>query len=492
MSDTDEYTQITERRLCATCIGESFLRTEVDRLGETSLCDYCGHTGSTLSIGEIAGRVDTAFEQHYERTPTEPSAIEYAMMGNDGWFPDGDPVVYVIADAAEVEDKPADDIRRVLEGQQDYEMAQMGEDNPFAEEAHYIDKEPDDIVYWNRWRYFENNLKSEARFFSSAAEATLDEVFEGLSELRQPDGTPIIVDVGPRTEMTSFFRARVFQAEEELEEALKRPDLHMGPPPVAMAKTGRMNANGISVFYGATDSSIAISEVRPPVGSRVIVGEFALLRNISLLDVNALRSVFIKGSVFDPTYMRQLERARFLEYVSKHISRPVMPNDQPLEYLVTQVVADYLASRSTPALDGILYPSVQDGTPGSNVILFHKASRVKLIDIAAETEIDVSTGHHYEEGWETDYSVVELLPQTENQIQEDEDNDTPLGVSGIFSPSPVTTDDYDGRKITLRLKLKSLQVHHVSAARYDTDVHLVRRHQMVRRETPMPQEPDLL
>ena len=31
MSDTDEYTQVTERRLCANCIGESLLSTEVDR-----------------------------------------------------------------------------------------------------------------------------------------------------------------------------------------------------------------------------------------------------------------------------------------------------------------------------------------------------------------------------------------------------------------------------------------------------------------------------
>ena len=479
MSDTDEYTQITERRLCANCIGDSFLCTEVDRLGETSLCDYCGHVGSALTIRDIADRFDAIFEKHYERTPTGMSAYAYAMASKDDWFFDGDPVVYVIGEAAEIDEEPADDIRRVLEEKHDHDMADLREDNPFAEEAHYINKEPDDIVYWNRWRDFENNLKLEARFFSSSAEATLDEVFEGLSELRRPDGTPIIVDVGPSTEMTSFFRGRVFQATEELEEALKRPDLHIGPPPAAMAKTGRMNANGISVFYGATDSSIAISEVRPPVGSHVIVGEFALLRSISLLDVNALHSVFITDSVFDPTYMRQLERVRFLEYISNHISRPIMPNDQPFEYIVTQVVADYLASRSTPTLDGILYPSVQAGTPGSNVMLFHKASRVELIDLAAGTEIEVTTRDHYDDGWKTGYSVLELLPPPENRSQEEEDNDTPISFSGIFSRLPVMTDDYDSRPFTLRLELESLQVHHVSAARYDTDVHPVRRHQMV-------------
>ena len=485
MTDTDEYAQLTERRLCATCIGDDFLHGAVERLGETSKCDYCGATQSALSVGEIVDYIDAAFEQHYVRTPTEPSALEHSMMGDYGWFRDGEPAVDVIAGAAEIDEKPADDIRRVLEEQHDHEMAHMGEENPFAEEAYYTDREPDDIEYWNNWRYFEKNLKTEARFFSATAAATLDEIFEGLSELTKPDGTPIVVEVGPKTEMTSFFRARVFQAEVELEETLKRPDLHMGPPPAAMAKTGRMNANGISVFYGTTDSSIAISEGRPPVGSHVIVGEFSLLRNINLLDVNALRSVYIEGSVFDPTYIRRLERARFLEHVSKHISRPVMPDDQPFEYLVTQVVAEYLASRSVPALDGILYPSVQDGSPGSNVILFHKASRVEVIDISDETEINVGTGYRDEDGWETDYSVLEILPPAEEGHQEEEDDKSILGFSGIFSPLPVLTDDYDSRETTLRLKLESLQVHHVSAARYDTDVHPVRRHQEVQSKAPI-------
>ena len=41
------------------------------------------------------------------------------------------------------------------------------------------------------------------------------------------------------------------------------------------------------------------------------------------------------------------------------MTAPVMPDDEPLEYLVTQTIADYLATRTEPALDGILYPSAQ-------------------------------------------------------------------------------------------------------------------------------------
>ena len=54
MTERDEDAELTERRLCATCIGEAYLRREVDRQGDRNRCDYCSETGSTLSIGEIA------------------------------------------------------------------------------------------------------------------------------------------------------------------------------------------------------------------------------------------------------------------------------------------------------------------------------------------------------------------------------------------------------------------------------------------------------
>ena len=197
--------------------------------------------------------------------------------GDYDWERKGDPSTFAIAAAAEIDEESANDIGRVLEERHyDMEMAQMGQETPFDEEARYEENEADDSEYRENWHYFENNLRTEARFFSTAAEETLADIFTGLPELRSPSGEPVIVEAGPDTELTSLFRARVFQAETTLEEALKRPDLHMGPPPASLAKAGRMNAHGIPVFYGATDPGVATSEVRPPVGSRVIVGRIRL------------------------------------------------------------------------------------------------------------------------------------------------------------------------------------------------------------------------
>ena len=119
-------------------------------------------------------------------------------------------------------------------------------------------------------------------------------------------------------------------------------------------------------------------------------------------------------------------------------------------------MADYLASHSTLALDGILYPSVQTSTPGNNVMLFHKASRVELIDYPSLTEIDVTTGYRDEDGWTTSYGVVEILPTPEERgQQEEEEAGAAFGLSETRGPLPSTTSDDDYRETTLRLKLKT-------------------------------------
>lgn len=66
----------------------------------------------------------------------------------------------------------------------------------------------------------------------------------------------------------------------------------------------------------------------------------------------------------------------FLKELSGRFTRPAMPEREHLDYLVKQVVAEYLASEYR--LDGLLYPSVQvakdlPATSRTNIVLFHHA-----------------------------------------------------------------------------------------------------------------------
>ena len=103
-----------------------------------------------------------------------------------------------------------------------------------------------------------------------------------------------------------------------------------------MAAVGRVNARGIPVFYGATDRNVALAEVRPPVGSKVVVAQFDIIRPLQLLDAEALRSLSVDGSVFDPQDLPRKQKAAFLNGLSEEITKPVMPDDEILNYIPTQ------------------------------------------------------------------------------------------------------------------------------------------------------------
>ena len=66
-ADLDE--ESTEnKRICNECIGERYLKHEITRAGAVADCFYCGTTGSTISIGDLADRIEAVFKTHYQTT----------------------------------------------------------------------------------------------------------------------------------------------------------------------------------------------------------------------------------------------------------------------------------------------------------------------------------------------------------------------------------------------------------------------------------------
>jgi RES domain-containing protein len=289
------------------------------------------------------------------------------------------------------------------------------------------------------------------------------------------DSRPLVVDAGPGKELFGLYRARVFQSELKLKHALEHRDLELGPPPTKAAANGRMNALGVSVFYGATDYATALAEVRPPVGSKVLVGRFEIILPLRLLDVEALRSLMVEGSVFDHNYIGRLRRAKFLEGLSHRVTKPVMPDDEPFEYLATQAIADFLATESNPPLDGLIYPSIQ-ADAGVNVVLFHKAARVAPLDIPPGATVSADLTRYSDDGADADYWVWEEIPPVAT-AEPSASSDFPLiNARWTFEP-----DEYDERTPTLRLDVTSLEVHHIDRVAFATSTYSVHHHRSEKR-----------
>ncbi len=483
---------IEDRLLCEGCVREPYLSALISKEGTDALCDYCGNQDKCFPMSRICDEVHGAFDRHFSRARMEMNSYEWAMHKDpDSSFefePGGEQTIYAIMGVADVSETVASDIQEVLaERFGDFDADQLGETTEYDSELHYEEVRPNDREWHRAWLSFERSLKSEARFFSGHALQVLNSVFEGIGTMTTKRGGPLVVEGGPGTAYEHLFRARAFQSREKLEAALLRPDKEIGPPPSAFAASGRMNARGISAFYGATDPETAIAEVRPPVGSKVAIGKFRLIRSIRLLDLTALRGATApKGSFFDPSYADTISRMSFLRDLSRRMSRPVMPDDQEFEYLPTQAVADFLATDMVGPLDGITFPSVQAGGEAQNVVLFHKASLVQKIVIPTDTETAVYQERTDEDGSYPEYSVTwRLPPDKKPEPPQSHTFGDPL--MGMWTVPAAAEDDMDfgsARLETLTISSKDLEVRHIDAVRFDTEDFEVGFSQYKRLEVP--------
>jgi hypothetical protein len=447
-----------ERRLCANCVGEPYLSGEIKSEGDAGTCSFCGGEAHVYTLGVVADRLEGVFEKHFRRTNRDPEGWEYTAQKEGYWERDGEQTVYAILNLMDVSEEIAGALQSILgDRYRDLEADQMGEETEFSEEAHYEETGADLTDFHDSWRSFERSIQGEARFFSPMAEAVLSDLFNDVHEMKARGQRPAVREIGPNTPIARLHRARVFQSENRLTEALINPERYVGTPASRYAANGRMNARGVSVFYGATDLEVALAEVRPPVGSKVVTAAFEIIRPLYVLDVEALQRVMVRGSMFDPRFARSFNRAAFLNSLAARITMPIMPDGEATDYLVTQAMADYLANKVDPPLDGILYPSAQGVEKQFNVVLFHKASLVHPSPDGPGTRVTVNRWAADDE--EPDYTVSkEILPRSEPALER---ADFPA-LMARYNATASQEEDWDVREPTLRLDRATLTVRHIT------------------------------
>ena len=287
----------------------------------------------------------------------------------------------------------------------------------------------------------------------------------------------MVREVNPNDQFP-IWRARTAQSKEELIDILKNPTQQLGPPPHKLANAGRMNQKGIPVFYGALEESTCVSEVRPPVGSQVVIGKFNVLRPVRLLDLGVLSKVYVDVNYFHPSYSVLHGRASFIRSLVNEISRPIMPQDADREYLPTQFVASYLARKVAPKFDGIIFPSSQTEENGENVVLFNHARGVDKHELPEGSEVTVYLSSHGEEG-----DSVFVSEATPPKLP---DNEAPVGkprrgpIRLFFDEEPGEPDEE--LPATLALDIPSIKILDVIRATYTSNPRTVTRHRWTTEE----------
>lgn len=375
--------------VCSDCILDSYLRGAVR--GHARCCSYCGRVSSVMSLEELSHACGRVLYEHFETTHTTMAVVHFDRT------PEGHNLFLTLRDLTVVAEPVLDDlteeVRAVWKEAQRvwWEEFDESDDDPWFKRRsgrHYYE-------VGRQWADMETSLHREARYLNRKAMQVLDEVFVDLHSASTEGGSPVVIEVGPGTAISSLMRARVFQTTEALTNALTHPAKHLGTPPAGVGQAGRMNAKGQPAFYGATDRDIAAAEVRPPVGSWVVTAKFDLMRPLKLLDLSALAAVQMDPSLslFDPRSNELASKRDFLQTLARRLMQPVMPELQDRDYLITQVIADYLAGHPGGRVDGVLYPSVQVGaghaSSGRNVVLFPNSSSVEGADSRLEASVNL-------------------------------------------------------------------------------------------------------
>ena len=353
--------------VCCECVEDSYLSKIIEEDGVPVECSVCGDDiHNAFTVEELGKLLEPIMREHFALGP------DVRKFGDDDSYWDeqeGDPMSWAVQ---EVLGQYFDFEDEIVDAVCDAEDCWPPDgDIPFWDTSClYVETKANSRPYFERWHYTLDELKHGRRFFSPAAQTLFAALFDGVEQLKvwvDKSTQPVVrqIDVG-----TKLFRARICNSRTMLPDFYQDPFKHVGPPPREKARAGRMNAEGVAVFYGALEEDTCLAEMRPALGNELVIITLETTKPLYVLDFSRLERAWGGKalSYFQPDFTEQVEKHAFLRHIHRLISQPIVPGRES-DYLITQTMAEYLAHMHPKPFDGILFASSQH-EKGTNVVLF--------------------------------------------------------------------------------------------------------------------------
>lgn len=345
--------------LCSDCTDDEFLRAHIEKVGTKTRCTECEEKDyPDIGVTELA-----KFIEPYLRRRVEPGPDPY------GQGQDGDDLEYWVSELLGQDLSFLGELTGAVIKADNY-WPSRGEGPYWDDTFNYVKKEVHLGALHETWLHALEELKHGRRFYSPAARGLFDWLFEGVDGLRTVEGNePVAYELPAGTQL---FRARVAHSDEDIKAFITAPFEKVGPPAKELARSGRMNAEGVPVLYGAFDVATCIAEMRPSLAGELGVIELRTAVPLRVLDFSRLESA--RGdelSYFQPDYEKAWQKAHFLRVLHNFISQPIV-GGREADYLITQTMAEYLAHVVANPFHGIKFKSAQN-EGGMNLVLFSNA-----------------------------------------------------------------------------------------------------------------------
>lgn len=168
----------------------------------------------------------------------------------------------------------------------------------------------------------------------------------------------------------SLYRARKSHDKKRLDKQ------HMGAPPPRKSGEGRINAKGVGCLYLATDEDTCIKEIRAGIFETVCVGTFEITKPLRLVNLSKINMISPFKNLDNGDIANIDINRKFLDDFNNSIRSPQANTDDPLEYISTQYISDYIKSITDEdyqrVYDGIEFASTHSKT-GRNIVLFESS-----------------------------------------------------------------------------------------------------------------------
>ena len=269
------------------------------------------------------------------------------------------------------------------------------DNNPKSYTSRYYSR---DVNYWKpkygiSWNSIKEHTKHKARFFDHKNQKNSFQLRKELENF-----IPIFESLVSESQKEPIFRSRI--ANGELIEKLKNSSeqdraKELGKAPVKIVKNNRFSPIGISYGYYAYEEKTAILEIRAEVGDKVAIGEFELKENLKVVNFTKeyIKSIelFKKvGNPFKDTFNILFSNSLYsirdsVSSFTSDISKPIRSSDSVLEYVPTQIMAEFIWSLG---YDGFIFDSSPNEN-GKNIVLFENEPEYKNYKIVELTKKNI-------------------------------------------------------------------------------------------------------
>lgn len=358
--------------VCSNCVEDVYLKAIIDRKGQPAKCDVC-HVEREKAI-TVAGLGEILEPILRELIELGDEVKRFSPDDENGYLEqEGDDLDYFVQEAlGQYFDFNDEIIEAVIDAEGCWPPD--GDEPFFSTSNSYVSRRVVDQKHWSTWRHLEQEIRHKRRFFNFGVKGFFDELFSDIETLlthveRTNVAGSLVQSLPPGS---LFYRSRKCDSDDLRKRMFKQPYKYVGPPPIESARAGRMNPDGISLFYGAREWETCLAEIRPDLGGESGTITVETTERLRLLDFTQFKHAYKLLSYFQPDYKEQAARCAFLRQLGDLISRPVVPGHEA-EYLITQAMTEYLANEYPNRFDGLLYASTQR-KEGTNVVLFPRST----------------------------------------------------------------------------------------------------------------------